>query len=213
MTLIVTFDIPLTCVWKTLTWPLIFTVRDRAIKFRMCVVLNKTFLFLFLSFLSFIWNTWLLTSNFIYVTYWWRQWKQIQSLLFYATCTKATYNDYFSISLLTVSLISLSEEIQYRATCASPFSLVTFLSYILNTIWKCPASATCIPWNSVYIVMYILHLSPVHMRWFTFGACIFNLQLLELLCLAEDHWRGFSTRNAHMVHIVNLIRLKMVYTS
>ena len=23
------------------------------------------------------------------------------------------------------------------------------------------------------------------------------------------HWRGFSTRNAHMVHIVNLIRLKM----
>ena len=32
-------------------------------------------------------------------------------------------------------------------------------------------------------------------------------------CLAKDHWRGFSTRNAHMVHIVNLIRLKMVYTS
>ena len=27
-------------------------------------------------------------------------------------------------------------------------------------------------------------------------------------CLAKDHWRGFSTRNAHMVHIVNLIRLK-----
>ena len=27
-------------------------------------------------------------------------------------------------------------------------------------------------------------------------------------CLAEDHWRGFTTRNAHMVHIVNLIRLK-----
>ena len=30
---------------------------------------------------------------------------------------------------------------------------------------------------------------------------------------AKDHWRGFSTRNAHMVHIVNLIRLKMVYAS
>ena len=27
-------------------------------------------------------------------------------------------------------------------------------------------------------------------------------------CLAKDHWRGFSTRNAHMVHIVILIRLK-----
>ena len=25
-------------------------------------------------------------------------------------------------------------------------------------------------------------------------------------CLAKDHWRGFSTRNAHMVHIVNLFR-------
>ena len=27
-------------------------------------------------------------------------------------------------------------------------------------------------------------------------------------CLAQDHWWGFSTRNAHIVHIVNLIRLK-----
>ena len=33
------------------------------------------------------------------------------------------------------------------------------------------------------------------------------------LCLAKDHWWGFSTRNAHMVHVVNLIRLKMVYAS
>ena len=32
-------------------------------------------------------------------------------------------------------------------------------------------------------------------------------------CLAKDHWRGFSTQNTHMVHIVNLFRLKMVYTS
>ena len=32
-------------------------------------------------------------------------------------------------------------------------------------------------------------------------------------CLAKDHWRGFSTRNAHMVNIVNLIRFRMVYTS
>ena len=27
-------------------------------------------------------------------------------------------------------------------------------------------------------------------------------------CLAKDHWRGFSTRNAHMVHIVNQSYLK-----
>ena len=25
----------------------------------------------------------------------------------------------------------------------------------------------------------------------------------QLLSLAKDHWRGFNTRNAHMVHIVN----------
>ena len=30
-----------------------------------------------------------------------------------------------------------------------------------------------------------------------------TFQLLKLLRLAKDHWRGFSTRNAHMTHIVN----------
>ena len=34
-----------------------------------------------------------------------------------------------------------------------------------------------------------------------FLAYIFNL--FQLLSLAKYHWRGFSTRNAHMVHIVN----------
>ena len=42
---------------------------------------------------------------------------------------------------------------------------------------------------------------------------VITFQLFKLHCLAKDHWRGFSTRNAHMAHIVNLIRLKMVYTS
>ena len=32
----------------------------------------------------------------------------------------------------------------------------------------------------------------------TFGA-----SLLKLHCLAKDHWWGFNTRNAQMVHIVN----------
>ena len=31
--------------------------------------------------------------------------------------------------------------------------------------------------------------------------------------LAKDHWRGSSTRNVHMVHIVSKICFKMVYTS
>ena len=40
-----------------------------------------------------------------------------------------------------------------------------------------------------------------------------TFHLFKLLCLANDHWRGFITRNAHMVHIVNWIRFNMVYTS
>ena len=32
---------------------------------------------------------------------------------------------------------------------------------------------------------------------------VITFQLLKLHCLAKDHWRGFSTRNAHMVQIVN----------
>ena len=35
--------------------------------------------------------------------------------------------------------------------------------------------------------------------------------LFELLCLAKDHWRRFSARNAHMVYIVKYIWFKMVY--
>ena len=40
-----------------------------------------------------------------------------------------------------------------------------------------------------------------------------NFKLLRLLCLAKDQWRWLSTRYAHMVHIVNEIRFRMVYTS
>ena len=40
-----------------------------------------------------------------------------------------------------------------------------------------------------------------------------HFQLLNPHCLAKDHWWGFITRNAHMVHIVNSFSFKMVYTS
>ena len=43
--------------------------------------------------------------------------------------------------------------------------------------------------------------------------CDISFQLFKLLCLAKNHWWGFYFRNAHMVHIVNEIRFKMVYTS
>ena len=41
---------------------------------------------------------------------------------------------------------------------------------------------------------------------------VITFQLLYTFS-AKDHWRGFSTQNAHMAHIVNLFRLKMVFTS
>ena len=41
---------------------------------------------------------------------------------------------------------------------------------------------------------------------------IINHILLKLLWLAKDHWRGFNIRIAHIVHIVNWIRFKIVYT-
>ena len=34
-----------------------------------------------------------------------------------------------------------------------------------------------------------------------FGEITF--QFLKILCLAKDHWRGFSNRNAHMVYVLN----------
>ena len=48
----------------------------------------------------------------------------------------------------------------------------------------------------------------------TFGLSLFRhfwdttFKLSKLLCLAKYHWWGFSTRNAHMVNIVNSIDLK-----
>ena len=40
-----------------------------------------------------------------------------------------------------------------------------------------------------------------HLRVITFN-------FFHLLCLAKDHWWGFSTRNAHMAHIVNWIPIQ-----
>ena len=60
-------------------------------------------------------------------------------------------------------------------------------------------------------VVDLLHGIPIGFSFFWYFYDI-SFQLFKLLCLAKDHWWGFSTRNAHMVHIVNEIRFKMVYT-
>ena len=64
--------------------------------------------------------------------------------------------------------------------------------------------------SSVQFILSLHH--PFWLKPFSeFFGIIF--QPLQQLSLAKDHWRGFNTRNAHMVHIVNQIRSKMVYTS
>ena len=60
---------------------------------------------------------------------------------------------------------------------------------------------------------FVLKLTEIVILWvyytIPFGFSLFwhfsgiNFQLWKLLCLTKDHWRGFSTRNAHMVHNVN----------
>ena len=60
--------------------------------------------------------------------------------------------------------------------------------------------------------MDLLHGIPFGLSFFWYF-CDISFQLFKLLCLAKNHWWVFCTQNAHMVHIVNEIRFKMVYTS
>ena len=46
-----------------------------------------------------------------------------------------------------------------------------------------------------------------------FGNVIRFVHKVRIGIFVLTHWRGFGTRNAHMVHVVHLFRLKMVYSS
>ena len=54
-----------------------------------------------------------------------------------------------------------------------------------------------------------------HPVWLKLLSAVFghHISIFQLLSLAKDLWRGFNTRNAHMVYIINSIRFEMVYTS
>ena len=47
---------------------------------------------------------------------------------------------------------------------------------------------------------------------FNLFLALLGITFIKIPCLARDHWRGLSARDAHVVHIVNYIRIKMVYT-
>ena len=66
----------------------------------------------------------------------------------------------------------------------------------------------CIKFIEIVVILWVYYTIP-------FGCTLFwpflaSLLIFKFLCLAKDHWWGFSTRNARMVHIINLIRFKMV---
>ena len=62
------------------------------------------------------------------------------------------------------------------------------VSYYLKIHWNCDFVGLLHQPFWLYLVLALLNITS---------------RLYKLHCLAKDHWRGFSTRNAHMVHIVN----------
>ena len=64
---------------------------------------------------------------------------------------------------------------------------------------------------TVIKLIEILILMVYYMYTIPFGFSLFwhflgiTFRLFKLLCCTKDHWWRFSTRNAHMVHIVNYI--------
>ena len=67
-------------------------------------------------------------------------------------------------------------------------------------------STVCAHWYHLCLLIY--HAFELLLI-YAFGFSLFRhflditFQLFKLLGLAKDHWRGLSTRNAHIVHIVN----------
>ena len=58
------------------------------------------------------------------------------------------------------------------------------------------------------VILWVYYTNPI---WLQLVLAVFGhyCSIFYTSCLAKDHWRGFSTRNAHMVHIVNLFRLNI----
>ena len=50
--------------------------------------------------------------------------------------------------------------------------------------------------------LWVYYTIPFGFSWFR-HFWVITFQLFKSHSLAKDHWRGFITRNAHMVHIVN----------
>ena len=77
---------------------------------------------------------------------------------------------------------------------------------LIRSVLRATEFSVKIDWNCVF--GGLLH----HHFWLrlVLALSVQHFLLLEPLYLAKDHWWGFSTRNAHMVHIANWIWFNMV---
>ena len=114
----------------------------------------------------------------------------------------------WSCPTLGVACVLMSRPISPELVCSGLLSFEN-PSLLLFCFESIQIFCVKIDWNYNLWVDYTI---PFDFRLFRHFRHHF-LKFFEILCLDKDHWWGFSTRNAHMVHFVNWIRLKIVYTS
>ena len=95
------------------------------------------------------------------------------------------------VRFLPFSLLCVAKD-HWRGFSTRNAHMVHFCTYGLQILLN--LTEIVILW-----VYYTIQFS-LSLIWHLWGI---TFQLFELLCLARNHWRGFSTRNAHIVHFVN----------
>ena len=100
-------------------------------------------------------------------------------------------------------VFQLLGECHYWFTSESPRALVTkFYDRLLLSRGVSRASNSSVLKLIEIVVLWVYNIIPFSFSLFQNFVDI-TFQFLNLLCLDKDHWWGFSTRNAHMVHVVN----------
>ena len=128
----------------------------------------------------------------------------MQSLLFIDLCIDKTkhlkplkHDNYWCISS-KINYYQLLDECHCWWTSESPRAHVAKLYGRLRLIRGVLRASTF--WFKI-VIFWDYYTIPLNFSlfWHFWGI---NLLLLKLVCLAKDYWGGFSTRIAHMVHIV-----------
>ena len=155
MTLIVTFDLPLTWVWKTLTWPLIFYRKGQGYYIsHVCCIKQDLSVVINLEHMTFDLQFWI--CQILMTT------MKAKSIIPFL-CHLHLSRQHIMISLVSLYWQTVSSHFQ-RKINTGRHVLLLFPWYfsIINIKYHLKMSPlalhVCIPWNSAYIVMYIQHL-------------------------------------------------------